>query len=190
MKNYTLLFAALFVFFLTSCEKEIISEIEPVNSTETQNDLSTQTFDTPTDVSGKGNIIETIQNNPDFSLFNEALHYTGLNKYLHLNGITVFAPNNDAMEILLENNGFTYIKGFPKEDLEQIIKAHISITGIHYIHSSVRGFEVEVLLEKEMLYINTSLKLVHFGSLKSPIYLPNQKHNNGMVHFIKSVIMP
>ena len=186
MKNFTLLFAALFALMMTSCQKEAAEELTITKG----DDLTTQTFDQVLDVSPKKNISQFLQEDANFSLFYEALEHTNLASLIMGNNITVFAPNNAAMKKLLEKGKYNMIQEIQPKVLKQIMMCNISLTGKHIIDSTERGKEVQVLHENQPLFMKTTDGTLHLGSSTANVYIANQQQTNGIIHQISGLLMP
>lgn len=189
MKNFTLLFAALFAVLLTSCQKEGLNELTE------NNDLTEQSFDTALNISGKNSpkktIAQFLQDDENFSLFYEALEHTNLVSLVSsVSDITVFAPNNLAMKALLGKGQYGSIQEIQPALLKKIMYAHISITGMHTISSDERGQEIAVLYENKGIYMKTTDATLHFGNSVTNIDIANQQQTNGIIHQINGVLIP
>lgn len=186
MKNFTLFFAALFAILLTSCQKEALHELPTANN----NDLTTQTVGTPLNVSPKKNIAQYLQDDTDFKLFYEALVHSNLASFVTSSNITVFAPNNSAMQKLLQKGNYTMIQEIQPNELKQIMMCHISVTGQHVLDSNERGKDVEILHENQTVYMKTTDGTIHYGNMKTNIYVANQQQTNGVIHKISNILLP
>ena len=192
MKNFTLLFAALFALMLTSCQKEAAEDFIISKG----DDLSSQTFDqvlnvsTNNKISPKKNVSQYLQEEENFSLFYEALVHTNLASLMDGNNITVFAPNNATMKKLLEKGNYSMIKEIQPQALKKIMMCHISVTGQHVIDATERGKEVEILHENQFAYMKTTDGTVTLGVSKTNIYIANQQQTNGIIHQVSGLLMP
>lgn len=187
MKNFTLFFAALFAILLTSCQKEALHELPTFDDGE---NLTTQTVGQALNVSPKKNIAEYLQDDADFKLFFEALVHSGLASYVTSNNITVFAPNNAAMQSYLNKGGYTMVQEIQPNALMQIMMCHISVTGQHFLVSTERGKDVEILHENQTVYMQTTDGTIHYGNMKTNIYVENQQQTNGVIHKISNILLP
>nr|WP_315258014.1 fasciclin domain-containing protein [uncultured Flavobacterium sp.] len=81
----------------------------------------------------KPSLLGTLSNNPDLDVFYKSLEITGLNKSLDslskITPLTIFAPNNNAMEVYFEKNGYANVDEVPKLELKKIILNYI-ISGV------------------------------------------------------------
>ncbi len=188
MKNYTLLFAAIFAVLLTSCQKEELKEFSPTN------DTTIQSYDTPDKIlektSPKKNIAQYLQEAEDFSLFYQALEHAKMSNVLMTKDITVFAPNNLVMKTFLGKGKYGNVQDVEPELLKTIMMAHISVTGVHTIDSSKRGQDIEVLYQPKSIYMKTTDGSLQFGNLISYINIADQHHINGVIHQIDGVLIP
>ncbi len=82
----------------------------------------------------KSSLIETLSGNPDLNVFYKALERTGLDKSLdslsRITPLTIFAPNNNALRVYFEKNGYAAVDDVPKLELKKIILGYI-IQGIN-----------------------------------------------------------
>ena len=188
MKNFTLLFAALFALILTSCQKEAADDflISKGDDFTTQQADQTLVYKT----APKEDISQYIQDDADFSLFYKALVHTDLVSILKQNNITVFAPNNDVIKKLLEKGKYNTIQDINPSFLKPIMMSHISITGTHTLDSSVRGKEIQTLHENQLAYMKTTDGTVTLGSSITNILIANQPQTNGIIHQVSSLLMP
>jgi len=184
MKNFTLLFAAIFTLVLTSCQKV---SMEDFHITE----LNKEKIDQVENVSLKQNIAQFIQEDANFSLFHDALVHTDLDYLLSTgDNITVFAPNNDAMKKLMLKGLFTTVEEIEVSYLKEIMMCHISISGEHFIDATARGKEVETLLKNQNVYMSTADISVTLGKSTADVYVANRQQTNGIIHQISSFLMP
>lgn len=88
----------------------------------------------------KSSLIETISGNPDLSVFYKAMETTGLDKSLDslskITPLTIFAPNNNALAVYFEKNGYATLGDVPKLELKKIILGYI-IPGINRVERIV-----------------------------------------------------
>ncbi|MEO7976813.1 fasciclin domain-containing protein [Flavobacterium sp.] len=88
----------------------------------------------------KASLVETLSKNPDLIIFYKALESTGLDKSLDslskIIPLTIFAPNNNALEIYFEKNGYSTVDQVPKLELKKIILGYI-IPGIKRVERIV-----------------------------------------------------
>jgi len=139
-----------------------------------------------------GNIVEVASSLPDdFSILVQAVVYAGLTEALSSsteNGLTVFAPTNEAFGDLLEKLGVDSIENVPKEDVADILQYHVlakevfrnnledgSVEALNgkTIDVDVHGFQREVLLNED-----------------TRVTVFDVEASNGVIHVIDSVLQP
>src|SRR5699024_5034500 len=78
-------------------------------------------------VEGTNSIVNYLEENPDFSLFSEAVDHVGLSGVLDGNSgtYTVLAPDDDAMQSYLDEKGISDIDDIPEDSLRQLVNYHI-----------------------------------------------------------------
>lgn len=88
----------------------------------------------------KSSLLGTLSGNPDLSVFYKALETTGLDKSLdslsRITPLTIFAPNNNALAVYFEKNGYATLDDVPKLELKKIILGYI-IPGINRVERIV-----------------------------------------------------
>lgn len=174
MKNAKLFLLGLLTlttFMFTSCEDEVI--VEP----------------TPDPL----NIVETAIATPDLSILVEALTQAGLVSTLEGDGpFTVFAPNNDAFEALLESEpSWNSLSDIDDAVLANILKFHVlaaDVKAAELTDSYVTALAVGPNDEQVSLQIDVTGG-VKFNGVAEPV-TTDVATSNGTVHIIDAVMLP
>lgn len=167
IKNYLLL---LIVGLLTvSCSNDDDSSSTPVSNT----------------------IADFVSNNSDYSSLKAALDKAGLTSVLAGSAsFTVFAPDNDAFNAFLSDNGFSTLNDVPDAVLEQVLLNHV-VSGVNLSSSLSTGY-VKTLAEESTtsnkidMYINTSSGVQINGDAQ--VVLADVSVDNGVIHAVDKVI--
>jgi len=167
IKNYLLL---LIVGLLTvSCSNDDDSSSTPVSNT----------------------IADFVSNNADYSSLKAALDKAGLTSVLAgSDSFTVFAPDNDAFNAFLSDNGFSTLNDVPDAVLEQVLLNHV-VSGVNLSSSLSTGY-VKTLAEESTtsnkidMYINTSSGVQINGDAQ--VVLADVSVDNGVIHAVDKVI--
>ncbi len=74
----------------------------------------------------KGNALELLQSDGNYSLFLEAVKKSGYEDVISGKGIiTVMAPSNDAMKAYLEENGYADVSSIPDAEVKKLVGFHL-----------------------------------------------------------------
>jgi uncharacterized surface protein with fasciclin (FAS1) repeats len=88
----------------------------------------------------KSSLIESIAKNPDLKVLYKAMERTGLDKSLDslskITPLTIFAPDNNALAVYFEKNGYANVDEVPKLELKKIILGYI-IPGVKRVERIV-----------------------------------------------------
>lgn len=168
-KNIFYLFPILFLFLVTSCDKE---DEEPMPEPMT--------------------IVETAQATADLSLLVEAVVAADLVDALNSGTFTVLAPNNAAFQALLDSDPtWTTIADIPVDVLTSVLLYHVVAGEVRaadlsdtYVNTLATGPNMEPL----SLQIATTGG-VFFDGDASPL-TTDIETSNGVVHIIDKVMLP
>ena len=81
-------------------------------------------YDRPRWLAGK--LFTQIQDQPELSTFARCIELTGYDSVINISGsYTVFAPDNDAMDLYLQEHSYGSVEDIPIDELERIVKFHI-----------------------------------------------------------------
>ncbi|PKD18383.1 hypothetical protein APR41_04325 [Salegentibacter salinarum] len=136
-------------------------------------------------------IADFVAGNENYSSLLAALEETGLTStFTGTDEYTVFAPDNDAFEAFLNENGFDSLEEVPVDLLAQVLLNHVQAGAIMsgdlstgYIPSlAVWGTSEEPL----SMYINTNDGVMINGM--SSVTAANIEADNGVIHAVDAVI--
>jgi len=137
-----------------------------------------------------GNIVEVATSLTDFSTLVEAVVYAELADALSAStadGLTVFAPTNDAFAALLKTLGLDSIKDLPKENVTDVLTYHVLAKEVYkddLVDGSVvalNGKTIDVDVQRSFrtkVILNGITKVTGFDVMAS----------NGVIHVIDSVL--
>jgi len=143
---------------------------------------------------GQPNVFEYLQEDPDFSLFVDAMVRTGLDgPVADVGPITVFAPNNDAFEDYFQAVGAANLEVIPEQDLTRLLMGHMISGGISsaefttgYLATlSSPGFAPSF---RSLAYIDTENGLRI--NAQASVTQANIDVANGVIHLLDKVIPP
>lgn len=130
------------------------------------------------------NIVDTAQNNGNFSLLVASLKVTGLASVLSGEGpFTVFAPNDEAFAKLPDGTIDNLLSS--PERLKEILTYHV-VTG-KVMSSSLPASSSAVTVNGQEVSITVSDKVRVNDSV---VITPDIECSNGVIHVIDSVLMP
>jgi transforming growth factor-beta-induced protein len=133
-------------------------------------------------------IVQIASEDPRFSILVEAVVKADLATTLGMNReYTVFAPTNDAFEMLFNQIGVAGISELSKEQLTLILLYHV-VEG-KVMSSDVRTGEVATMNRNASLDIkvyNTGIEI----NKKTKVIIPDIKASNGVIHVIDRVLLP
>eukprot|EP00588_Corethron_pennatum_P004149 CAMPEP_0194300102 /NCGR_PEP_ID=MMETSP0169-20130528/61070_1 /TAXON_ID=218684 /ORGANISM="Corethron pennatum, Strain L29A3" /LENGTH=949 /DNA_ID=CAMNT_0039050241 /DNA_START=171 /DNA_END=3018 /DNA_ORIENTATION=+ len=139
-----------------------------------------------------GNIVEVASSLPDFSILVQAVVYADLAEALSSsseNGLTVFAPTNDAFGDLLVKLGVDSIEKVPKEAVADILLYHVLAKEV--FKYDLREGSVETLNGQDIDVDNTSIRgkpVILNGNTRITGF--DVMASNGVIHVIDSVLQP
>jgi transforming growth factor-beta-induced protein len=173
LKSLVLMMAAVIIF--ASCEKDDDVELQqPVMEKEK-------------------NIVETAASDPQFSILVEAVTKAGLAGALESNGpITVFAPTNDAFEMLFDQLGVSGIKDLTADQLTPILLYHV--LGVKVKAADVTTSYIPTMNRTApnnnyvMLYAMAGNGVKLNGSTN--VIAADVMASNGVIHAIDKVLLP
>ena len=138
-------------------------------------------------MSDKLNLVETILDDPKFSILVKALLMTGLmNKLKEIGPFTILAPSNLAFTKLPELKLIELMKPINKENLAEVMKYHV-IEG-KMMSDDIAGFTTLGTLQGQRLRIEA----MNFGFKVNGANLQsrNIEGSNGVIHAINAVLFP
>lgn len=141
------------------------------------------------------NITSYLEANPSqFSMFDQILQRTGYDGFLNAYGAyTVFAPNNDAVNLYLKSRGKTAVNDINIDTLKNLVKYHVilndTISSTYFVDGKLRS---PTYLQQ---YLTTSV--ITDGGVSSysvnkqaKILQTNIILGNGIMHAIDHVLSP
>ncbi|MDR9415025.1 MAG: fasciclin domain-containing protein [Gracilimonas sp.] len=130
------------------------------------------------------NIVETAQENEDFSILVQALTDTGLDEPLSEDGtFTVFAPTDAAFEALPDG----LLESLSSDQLTQILQYHVLANQVASTDLSAQQ-AVETLSE-ETIYVTVNNGEVTINNTAT-VLTADIETSNGIIHAINGVILP
>lgn len=160
----------------TSCSKDDDDDVTPMNPIE--QDM---------------NIVETAMANSDFSILVQAVSKAGLVDALQAEGpYTVFAPTNDAFNMLFEDLGVNGIEDLTAEQLAPILLYHV--IGAKVMAADVSTGYVPTLnttapgMNKVMMLADATSGVKLNGSAN--VVAADVMASNGVIHVIDKVLLP
>lgn len=137
------------------------------------------------------NVVEVAAEAGNFSILIEAAQKAGLADFLSTeNGITVFAPTNQAFEMLLADLGAKSLNDIPTADLANILKYHV--IGSKAMSTDLASGYFPTLAEsggnKISMYINVMGGVTINKSVK--VTTADVMASNGVIHVVDKVILP
>ena len=136
-------------------------------------------------------IADFVGNNSDYSSLKAALDRADLTNVLSGSAqYTVFAPNNDAFDAFLLNNGFSTLEEIPVSVLQQVLLNHV-IQGLNISTNLSTGY-VKTMAEES----STSNKIDMFLNTTSGVEINGGTQvvtadilvDNGVIHAVNNVI--
>lgn len=136
------------------------------------------------------NINTFLAQQEDYSLFSEAIKQAGASAYLDAWGIyTVFAPNNNAMQSFLQNEGKSKVSDLSEAEVKDLVNLHIvqdTVSTAQFRDGKIQRNSVFGM------FITTSVENIDGESSivlnkESRIILPNIRTGNGLVHGVDKV---
>lgn len=135
----------------------------------------------------KLNIVETLTNEPKFSIFVKALRIAGLIDQLNQTGpFTIMAPSNLAFAKLPELKLMELVKQINKQNLAEVMKYHI-------IEGKMMSGEIARLTLLRTIQIQRlRIEATDFGFKVNGAHLQTRDIEvaNGVIHGINAVLFP
>ncbi len=135
-------------------------------------------------------IVDIVVNNPDFSTLAAAVTEAGLVDTLSGEGpFTVFAPNDDAFAVLLEELGITAEELLADENLGSILTYHV-------VEGSIFAAEVVGFDGEEVTTVNGQTVTVSVNEEGNvfindvQVIVTDLEASNGVIHVISGVLLP
>lgn len=128
------------------------------------------------------NLLEVIQNDPDFSTLAGIIDDLGLGASLTNEQLTVFAPTNSALEAVS-----TVIPTLTEDDLTQIVQYHL--TNGTVLSTDLQASQDVEMLQGEVTLIEAGGSGVLING-SSQVVKPDLEATNGVVHGIDQILLP
>ena len=138
------------------------------------------------------NVVETAQEAGSFNTLLAAAEAAGLAEALATtDGITVFAPTDDAFAALPEGTVDDLLKPENKDQLAAILQLHVLGSEVMSGDLSEGSVEVETLNPDVMLTVTKSMDgVVVAASNEAMVVTPDVTADNGVIHVIDAVLLP
>ncbi len=141
------------------------------------------------------NITSYLEANPSqFSLFDQILQRTGYDGFLNAYGAyTVFAPNNDAINLYLKSRGKTSVSDINVDTLKDLVRFHViladTITSTYFVDGKLRS---PTFLGQYLTTSVTSDGVVSSYSVnkQAKVLQTNIILGNGIMHVVDHVLSP
>lgn len=175
IKSIALMMAAVVV--LASCKKDETEDMTPA----------------PTPLPQEKNIVETAQSLPQFSILVDAVVKAGLADALSADGpMTVFAPTNDAFEMLFSQLGVSGIDDLTAEQLSPILLYHVvsgKVMAADVQSGYVPSLNTTAPNNNSVLILADASKGVQLNG-GSNVTTADVMASNGVIHVIDKVLLP
>ncbi|MDF2157789.1 fasciclin domain-containing protein [Algoriphagus sp. CAU 1675] len=140
------------------------------------------------------NILELVESNADFSILKTAIEAAGVGDILaNTDGLTVFAPDNDAFVALLGEYGFAdlneVVAALGQEGLVRVLAYHV-FDGGRVFSSDLSDTSIEMFSGDQLTIDTSGPKLIDFYGRESMILDTDIQATNGVVHVINQVVLP
>lgn len=147
--------------------------------------VSTKSFEAKNSETAAGTVVNIAVANSDFSILVEAVTKAGLAEALSAEGpFTVFAPTNEAFNVLFKQLGVSGIKDLTAEQLTPILTYHV-VSG-KVMSTELSNTSVATLNgQKIKIDISNGVKIND-----SKVTTADISGTNGVVHVINKVLMP
>ena len=150
--------------------------------------VSTANANNAKEIAPEMNVVEIAISDERFSILVEAVSKAGLVDALSAEGpYTVFAPTNDAFEMLFKDLGINGIDDLTAEQLSPILLYHV-VSG-KVMAEDVSTGKVATLNENAWLNIEANSKSVMINE-SSTVIITDIEGTNGVIHVIDKVLIP
>jgi uncharacterized surface protein with fasciclin (FAS1) repeats len=138
-------------------------------------------------------IMELVDGNPDFNILKMAIDAAGVRNLLaNTDGLTVFAPNNDAFAALLVELGYAdlnaLVTAIGQDGLISVLSYHVFAGGRVYSSDLMDG-GITMFSGDEVIVDTSGPKLIDLAARESMIIATDIQATNGVVHVIDTVIL-
>jgi transforming growth factor-beta-induced protein len=144
--------------------------------------------DKAADATPTKNVVEIAIDDDRFSILVDAVSKAGLVEALSAEGpYTVFAPTNDAFEMLFKDLGISGVSDLTAEQLKPILLYHV-VSG-KVMAEDVKTGKVATLNEEAWMNIDASKSGVMIDG-SSKVIIADVEGTNGVIHVIDKVLVP
>ena len=134
------------------------------------------------------NIVDIAVADERFSILVDAVSKAGLVEALSAEGpYTVFAPTNDAFEMLFKDLGVKGVDDLSADQLKPILLYHV--LGAKVMSADVKSGKVETLNGSAWLMIDADKSGVTLNN-NSKVVIADVEGTNGVIHVIDRVLVP
>lgn len=148
---------------------------------------------TPTPLPQEKNIVETAQSLPQFSILVDAVVKAGLADALQAEGpFTVFAPTNDAFEILFAQLGVSGVEDLTAEQLAPILLYHVvgaKVMAADVMSGYIPTLNTSAPNNTSVLILADASKGVQLNGNVN-VTATDVMASNGVIHVIDKVLLP
>jgi transforming growth factor-beta-induced protein len=143
------------------------------------------------EVMAEKNVVEVAADAGQFTILIQAAQKAGLAEYLSTqDGITVFAPTDDAFAMLLTNLGASSLDDIPVADLKNILLYHV--IGSKAMSSDLSSGYFPTLSESNGNSISMYINVGEGVSINKNVKVTSAdvEASNGVIHVVDKVILP
>jgi len=137
------------------------------------------------------NVVEVAAEAGQFGILIQAAQKAGLADYLSTqNGITVFAPTDDAFKMLLSDLGVSSLNDIPTADLKNILLYHV--IGSKAISTDLKSGYFPTMSKSGENYISMYINVDGGVSINknTKVTAADIMAKNGVIHVVDKVILP
>ncbi len=175
LKSIALMMVAVVV--LASCKKDETEDMTPA----------------PTPIPQEMNIVETAQSLPQFSILVDAVVKAGLADALSADGpMTVFAPTNDAFNMLFDQLGVNGVEDLTAEQLTPILLYHVvsgKVMAADVTSGYIPSLNTTAPNNNSVLILADASKGVQLNG-GANVTTADVMTSNGIIHIIDKVLLP
>ncbi len=138
-------------------------------------------------------MMEYLSSQTKFSMLVEAIERAGFESNLEAMGtFTLFAPNNDAWQALLDNNGWSSIDNISPAVLNILLETQFSVAGTYTSDQFETNFQITVMYQNKSIHLdmtNPASPKVIAGLTSAIVVSADNMANNGVIHETNAVLL-